>query len=195
MGVDTGADLHVVILEEDPAGGDPPRVVHLGVCHEYGELDALTQRFHVDRCVIDGLPEIHATRDFARRHPGVVLLNFFNEHQRGSAKWDGPQQQVQVNRTEALDASRAAIRERKVILPRRTPLVETFAQHMAADAKMLDEDPDTGAKKYRYIRTGEDHFSLAFTYAVLASQDWSGARGWLHLMRRQALAHQRREAP
>ena len=33
---------------------------------------------------------------------------------------------------------------------------------------VLDEDPDTGAKKYRYIRTGEDHFSLAFTYGLMA---------------------------
>lgn len=40
---------------------------------------------------------------------------------------------------------------------------------MAADAKVLDEDPETGAKKFRYIRTGEDHFSLAFTYAWLAA--------------------------
>ena len=38
---------------------------------------------------------------------------------------------------------------------------------MACDAKALDEDPDTGAKKYRYVRTGENHFSMAFTYACL----------------------------
>ena len=74
-----------------------------------------------------------------------------------------------VNRTEALDASRSAIREKRVVLPRRTPMVEEFAKHMAADAKILDEDPDTGAKRYRYVRTAEDHFSLAFTYAWMAA--------------------------
>jgi hypothetical protein len=46
--------------------------------------------------------------------------------------------------------------------------VEEFARHMAADAKILQEDEDTGAKRYKYIRAGEDHFSLAFTYAVIA---------------------------
>ena len=76
---------------------------------------------------------------------------------------------VQVNRTEALDASRDAIRQRRVVLPRRTPIVEEFARHMTADAKILDEDEETGAQKYRYIRTGEDHFSLAFTYAWMAA--------------------------
>jgi len=36
---------------------------------------------------------------------------------------------------------------------------------MADDAKVLEEDEATGAEKYRYIRTAEDHYSLAFTYA------------------------------
>jgi hypothetical protein len=78
---------------------------------------------------------------------------------------------VEINRTEALDRSRAMVREKKVILPRRIPIVEEFAKHMASDAKTLDEDPETGIKKYRYIKTGEDHFSLAYTYACLALDD------------------------
>ena len=90
---------------------------------------------------------------------------------------------VQINRTEALDASRDAIRRQKVVLPRQTPIVVEFAQHMAADAKILDEDPDTGAQKYRYIRTGVDHFSLAFTYAWMAacrhSQMWDPKIIWI----------------
>ena len=51
--------------------------------------------------------------------------------------------------------------------------LQEFAKHMSCDAKVLEEDPDTGAKKYRYIRTGEDHFSLAFTYAVMAVNGYS----------------------
>lgn len=56
---------------------------------------------------------------------------------------------------------------------------------MAADAKVLEEDEDTGAKKYRYIRTSPDHFSLAFTYARLAALRMTGMTisldgyGWL----------------
>jgi hypothetical protein len=84
-----------------------------------------------------------------------------------------------VNRTEPLDASRTAVREKKLVLPRQTPLIETFARHMCADAKILDEDEDTGAKRYRYIRSGEDHFSLAVTYALLAANDPKQAE-WRH---------------
>ena len=32
------------------------------------------------------------------------------------------------------------------------------------------EDEDTGAQAYRYVRTGTDHYSLAFTYDCVA---WS----------------------
>jgi hypothetical protein len=169
MGVDTGRELHVVILRSaDEDENQPRQLVHLEACHEFGELDGLLQRFSVRRCVIDGLPETHATREFAQRHRGQVFMNFFNEHQRGSPKWDSDGQIVQVNRTEALDASRAAVRERQVVLPPRSPLLDEFAAHMSSDAKVLEEDETTGIKKYRYIRTGTNHYSLAFTYAWLA---------------------------
>ena len=41
---------------------------------------------------------------------------------------------------------------------------------MSCDAKKLEENPDTGEKKYRYVRTGENHFSMAFTYAIMAER-------------------------
>jgi hypothetical protein len=80
---------------------------------------------------------------------------------------------VQINRTEALDASRSAVRDGKLILPHRSALVEEFAKHMACDAKVLDQDEETGIQKYRYIRTGTNHFSMAFTYAWLAASNRS----------------------
>jgi len=72
---------------------------------------------------------------------------------------------VIVNRTEALDASRTAVRDRLLALPRQNPVVETFARHLAADAKVLDEDSETGVQRYRYLRTGPNHCSMALTYA------------------------------
>jgi hypothetical protein len=183
MGVDTGKELHVVILR--PAKDyETQDLLHLAICNDFEELDELIKRFKVDRCVIDGLPETHATRTFAGRHRNKVFMCFFNEHQRGAAAWDHQAQTVQVNRTEAIDASRAAVREKKLTLPRQDPLLDLFALHMSADAKVLDEDEKTGVKKYRYIKIGENHFSFAFTYAWMAATDLSGARGWIVYMRR-----------
>jgi uncharacterized C2H2 Zn-finger protein len=168
MGVDTGRQLHVVISRWN---GESRRVVYLGVLQEFSQLDDLMERFQVSKCVIDALPETHATRAFAGRFRGRVWMNYFNESQKGAYRWDEKEYVVQENRTEALDASRKAIRDGLVVLPRRSPLVEELAAHLAANAKRLHEDPETGSQVYRYIRTGADHFSLAFTYDCIA---WSG---------------------
>jgi hypothetical protein len=80
-----------------------------------------------------------------------------------------------------LDSAKKGIRDAEVILPRRVPLIETFAQHLASDAKQLIEDEETGAKSYRYIRTGTNHYSLAFTYDWLACEDErSPGCGWIY---------------
>ena len=71
------------------------------------------------------------------------------------------------------------------VLPRRNRMVETFAKHVASDAKQLIEDEETGAQKYRYLRTGADHFSLALTYDSVA---WMGEHPAYALMGRVPIA-------
>jgi hypothetical protein len=183
MGIDTGKELHVVISRRiDPKGEEPKReIIWIGTAQSYDELDSFMERFKVSKCVIDAMPEIHATRAFAERHRGKVWLNYFNENQKGSFKWDKETHIVQVNRTEALDAAKKGIRDSAVVLPRRVPLVEEFAEHLASDAKKLIEDDETGAKSYRYIRTGTNHYSLAFCYDWLASErERRRSSTWIH---------------
>lgn len=170
MGVDTGKELHVVVMRKHWFNDTEPwEVVHLQKCYEFGELDGIMARFEINRCVIDGLPETHPTREFANRNRPHVYLNFFNERQRGKANWDKKGYKVEVNRTEALDMSRALIREKRVLLPRGNPLLDEFARHLCADAKVLEEDEETGSQRYRYARLGANHFSMAFTYAAMAT--------------------------
>ena len=173
MGVDTGRELHVVISRFVPDGNGNRQVLYIGVHHEYPELDELMKRFRVMRCVIDALPEIHASWAFAKRHPGRVYLNYFVESQRGSYSWDAKEHIVRENRTEAMDASRQIVRDRKVVLPRGGKVIQEFASHLAADVKQLAEDEETGARSYRYVKTGTNHYSFAFTYDCIA---WSQRR-------------------
>lgn len=168
MGVDTGRQLHVVISKRLGGTTRKHQVVYLGAHGEFRELDALMERFNVTCCVVDAQPEVHATRDFARRHPGRVYMNYFIEHQKGATEWNRDEMLVKENRTEVLDLSRRIVREGQVVLPRRDATVEEFATHMAAIAKRLEEDDDTGEQRYTYVRSGPDHFSMAFTYNVLA---------------------------
>lgn len=169
MGVDTGRDLHVVIGRRR-YGEDKRRIIYVGVHQSFAELDDLMRRFNVGRCVIDGLPETHKTREFANRHRGRVFMNFFKASQRDGTHWDKENHVVQENRTDALDASRQAIRQGDVILPRQSKIVEEFAAHMAHDVKRLVENEETGAQECKYIRTGTNHLSMAFTYENIAAE-------------------------
>ena len=170
MGVDTGKDLHVVISRFVKDSNDQREVIYIGMRQQYSELDELMERFDVGTCVIDALPEIHATRDFANRHPGSVYMNYFVESQRGSYSWDANENIVRENRTETMDASRQIVRDRKVVLPRGGKVIQEFAKHLSSDVKQLIEDEDTGAQQFRYVRTGTNHYSLAFTYDCIG---WS----------------------
>jgi len=178
MGVDTGTDLHLVISRwVGDTKGQKREVIYIGTRQSYADLDELMQQYNVATCVIDALPEIHATREFARRFPGRVYVNYFVESQRGSYAWDTGEFIVRENRTEALDASRKVVRDGRVIFPRSGRLIEELADHMAADVKQLTEDEATGQKSFRYVRTATDHYSLAFTYDCIA---WT-RHGWVDL--------------
>lgn len=57
------------------------------------------------------------------------------------------------------------------MLPRRGLLVEEAARHVAVAARVLNYDADFQAKTCGIVRTGEAHFSLAFTYAWMPCAD------------------------
>lgn len=174
MGVDQGKDLHVTIgkLDPDRAG----KIVYLGIHKEWADLNNLFRRFHVYRCVIDGNPDQDSARNFAKSFPGKVFLSFYNEKQKGSYKWDEKNWTVSSNRTESLDASAAQILGRaedgkgasQVILPKKCQMVEEFAQHLHSVAKRLEEDEETGSKRYIYVKLNPDHFRHSFNYECMA---------------------------
>jgi hypothetical protein len=123
-----------------------------------------------DRVWIRAVGSHDALNGILSHLPGRIWMNYFVETQKGAYKWDRETHIVQVNRTEVLDAAKKGIRDGEVVLPRRVPLLEEFAEHLASDAKKLEEDEETGAKSYKYIRTGTNHYSLAFTYDWIASE-------------------------
>ena len=172
-GIDQGKDLHVVIGKRHP--GKAGRIVHLGVYRDWEELDRLMDVFHVSRCVVDALPETRNARAFAERHKGRVWLNYYQEHRKGSYAWNERDLTVAVNRTEALDASHNEIMRAELILPRESDIVREFARHLSNVAKKLEEDEETGSKRYVYVKLGPDHFRHAFSYECQARQYGAGS--------------------
>lgn len=166
MGVDQGKDLYVVIGKRDylKAG----RIIHLGVYKDWEELDRLMKVFHVTRCVVDALPETRNARGFAERHKGKVFLNYYSEHQKGKYAWNEKDLTVTCNRTESLDASHIEIMNSRIIFPKECEIVKEFANHLHNAAKKLEEDEETGSKRYVYVKLGPDHFRHAFNYEAMA---------------------------
>jgi hypothetical protein len=174
MGVDQGKLLHVVIgrREWQRAG----KIVHIGEYQGWEELDRLMEVFNVSRCVVDALPETRNARAFAERHKGKVFLSYYSEHQHSGYKWNDGDLTVHSNRTESLDASHVEIQAARISLPRESDMLREFAQHCANTAKKLEEDEETGSKRYVYVKLGPDHFRHAFNYEAMARQ--YGAKGF-----------------
>jgi hypothetical protein len=169
MGVDQGKDLHVVIGKKNYERGG--QIIHIGIYKDWEELDRLMRNFNVSRCVVDALPETRNARAFAERFKGKVFLNYYNKHQKGSYAWNEKEFIVSCNRTESLDASHKEIMDGAVILPRQCKEVQIFAEHLHNVAKRLEEDEETGSKRYVYVKLGPDHFRHAFNYEAMARQN------------------------
>jgi hypothetical protein len=168
MGVDQGKDLHAVIGKSHPQKAG--RLVHIAVYKDWHELDRLIINFKIARCVVDALPETRNARAFAKRFPGRVFLNYYNEHQKGHYAWNEKELTVSCNRTESLDASHRDIMDKAIALPKECKVTREFAQHLHNVAKKLEEDEETGSKRYVYVKLGPDHFRHAFNYECMARQ-------------------------
>lgn len=177
MGVDQGSNLHIVIGRHHPIRSG--EVIFVGTLKgnnesdktdESGwyELDALMRRFKVMRCVVDAMPNIKFARNFSDRFRGRVFLNYYNEHQKGSYRWNEKDMIVQANRTESLDSSHRAVTTNNIIIPRNSDIIKVFADQMHNIAKRLETDDETGSQKYIYHRLGPDHYRHAFNYMYMA---------------------------
>jgi hypothetical protein len=167
MGVDQGNGIHVVFARMCKS----KLLIWFREHKEFEELDQYMDK--VSRCVIDALPETRKAREFAGRHGGQVYLNYYNENQKGGAKWledrTKDDWRVEENRTESLDTSHAVLSSTDIVLPPQDEEAEVFAQHCCNTAKKLDEDIETGSKRYIWVKLGPDHYRHAMNYAVISA--------------------------
>jgi hypothetical protein len=166
MGVDVGSTLHCTIAR--PHWNGKLLITRIAEVPGFQDLTELMRKYHIERCVIDGMPEIHKCREFAQAHPGKVFLCYYSESQKGGPAWNDDKYQVNINRTEALDQSHFAIAAGEVILPSQNEAVNEFAKHCSNIARVLHKDEDTGMSKYMYIQTGPDHLRHSWGYCYLA---------------------------
>jgi hypothetical protein len=169
MGIDVGTLLHVVI------GVNPSsfskEILYMGRLSSFNDVHDLAKRFNVGSCVIDALPETRKAREFQQAEKFQTFLCYYNENQKGSSAWDSKKGIVQMNRTENMDAIHHRVTTPGAfILPRSGPQeLEIYITQMCNLAKVLEEDEETGSRKYVYRTLGPDHYRHATAYALLAS--------------------------
>jgi hypothetical protein len=175
MGVDVGTKLQVVVRQR--LDEDRTRALFIGEVDSFEDLDGLMTRYHVDRCVVDALPEQRLAREFAKRWRSESWVALYDRHE-GGHQWDsdGGVSTVHINRIEALEEMFDRFHRGLAQLPR--------------DARRLGGRVRDGAGRYygqmtaltrdlrqnsqgnwvaRYLDHGKaDHYAHAEAYCLLA---------------------------
>lgn len=168
-GVDVGNLLNVVIGHR--VGAKKIKSIKFARVSTFNDVHDLFRRFHVKSAVFDLKPEIRKVRDFCESVPFSSFGCDYNENQRGVAAWDEKSKTVIVNRNEILDATHDLVVTPGLYeIPRKNDEVDVYATQMCNTAKILEEDPETGSKKYKYKGKigGPDDYRHATNYLHLA---------------------------
>ncbi len=168
MGVDVGKMLYVVV-------GYKPQDKALQICYlarvsSFNDVSDIAKRFNVQCNVTDLEPEMRKAREFQQAETYPVFLCDYQDRIVGGVQWDEKDNMVRVHRTEICDTTHDLFTTPgRLILPRRCEEVDRFAGQVRNIAKVLEEDPETGSREYRYRKLGEDHYRHALNYCYLAS--------------------------
>lgn len=168
MGVDVGGVLNVVV-------GFKPKDKQLQICYlarvpSFNDVHNIASRFNVKCCVMDIEPELRKAKEFQASEPYQVFLCDYQSGVISGPQWDEERRFVRANRTELCDITHDLITNPgRLILPRRNEEVEVFAKQCCNLVKVLQENPETGSREYRYRKLAEDHYRHALNYLYLAS--------------------------
>ncbi len=185
LGIDVGTFLHWVVKEWDiPSIGldinthAKARILAVGKCTDFKDLDDLFPRYQIHGCVIDMNPERRKAKEFADRHRGFVRLCYYGKGQQGrsinvkanegSAITDD--YQVTVDRTAWIDAAigRYIRGCGAITIPRGLP--QEFIDQITNVVKIYAKDSN-GNPVSKYVVAEEkknDHYAHASTYAEIA---------------------------
>jgi hypothetical protein len=177
MGVDVGKLLHVLV-------GIKTReslleLIYFARVSSFNDVHDIAKRFNVECGVVDVEPETRKAREFQAAEDYDIFLCDYQNRITSGPQWDEETKMIKVNRTEICDTTHELFtKPGDLILPRRCDEVDRFAQQCRNIAKVLEEDPETGSREYRYRKLGEDHFRHALNYCYLASTKISVAESF-----------------
>ncbi len=189
MGVDVGARFHYRVSSAGPDGAVYVRA--MGSVGSWGELDRLMTEYGVRQCVIDALPELHASHAWAARHRGKVLRAIYPgpsalpgqlyrtaksaeaeeqtklRRRTSTAPANLPPDMVHINRTMAMDGVYAAVAGAKERWPAQLHNQPEVIAHMTAPVRVTTTD-ERGQEQASWVHTSPDHLFHACVYDHIA---------------------------
>ena len=168
---------HHIVISRKGSFNKLRDVVFMGVVENLEDVVPVLRDFGVRKFVIDGNPDPEGANRVIKALGNRGFRCYYIENQKDTYKWDDEQNKVNVNRTESLDASQRLLRDLLINIPRRCQIVETFAEHCANIARILETNEKTGIMTARYVQLGSnrpDHFRHAFNYDAIC---WYNGEG------------------
>jgi len=169
LGMDIGGVFDVRISALEPRG--VRRLIYVGKLKELDEVNDLIERYNVEYAVVDSMPEITLVQDFQETAPCAVwLCRYRGEGADRRKNYDVRDRIINVDRTECLDRSFAALRRGKVILPENynSILEGQWTAEMCGPVRKVVEDTK-GNLKFEWSKC-KDHQRHADSYDLLAHQ-------------------------
>ena len=170
MGVDVGRELHTVIAERK--NRQTLKIIRVCRVTSFNDLHDLAKRFNTKCAVLDLYPETRKVREFQASETFQVFGCQYVDTKQSAWNWDEKDRIIKVNRTELCDATHTLVSSSGHLeLPRRNQELEQFALEVCNIAKILEEDPETGSRVFRYRKLdSRDHYRHALNYCYLASE-------------------------
>jgi hypothetical protein len=167
MGVDMGKKIHVEIGIR--TAREAYDILNISELDSLNELHDLALKMNVHSAVIDSGPFDHGIREFQKTEPYTVYLCQYSEQMPGKPKFDSKSGIVKVNRNEWMDKVHITFTKNYIKIPRPSVAIREYARQMTHTAKAIITNPDTGLKKPRWLKLGDDHFYHATLYFLLAA--------------------------
>ena len=170
MGVDVGGNFDVQIYFPE---GRRRRLLFAGKVKHLDDLYDLVQRYSVEKCVMDSMPEVMMAQDFQEGCRGLMcdtwLCRYGSEGSDRRVNYDPMNRLLTTDRTAALDRSFAQMRGKRVTLPENfaSILGGEYVAEMCGPVRQITEDAK-GNQRYEWSKC-KDHQRHADVYGMLAA--------------------------
>jgi len=183
LGADIGKHCHHIVIGEK-VDSKRAKIIYMARVKGFGAIYDLVKKYNVGSAVIDRRPYEESFENFQRqastgKHRFRVYGAEYKDRQKAFRKTDEKTGTYSLLRTQMFDITHAWVMNKELEIPRKCAEVDEYVRQMCNCAKVLETNPETGDRLYRYRRRGDgnDHYRSATNYLWLALNDLTYVQG------------------